>query len=366
MSRSRPRYHNVHIFYYPWYANPKFDGAWNHWNHKILPHWNDAVKSQYVHSKNYSPPEDIGSSFYPMRGPYSSRDPNILEEHMQELKDFVVVVSWWGREKTDGEGMATDPLIPLILAAAEKFGAQIAFHIEPYPGRTAISVREDIQYIVDKYGSSASFYRDEVNNNRPVMYLYDSYLIPATEWATIFDPKAPKTIRNTKYDVVALGLYVNQADKNTIPRAHFDGCYTYFAAEGFTEGSTSSQWKNLVHWARSVNLTVSLSVGPGYDDVRIRPWNAINQRPRLEGRYYDDKWVKAIEAQPHYVSVTSYNEWMEGTQIEAAVPKSIPKTIFDDKPYTYNDYAPLSPNYYVDKTIEWASKLIATSTNKHR
>jgi len=76
--------------------------------------------------------------------------------------------------------------------------------------------------------------------------------------------------------------------------------------------------------------------------------------------------VKAIEAQPHYVSVTSYNEWMEGTQIEAAVPKSIPKTIFDDKPYTYNDYAPLSPNYYVDKTIEWASKLIATSTNKHR
>jgi hypothetical protein len=29
-------------------------------------------------------------------GPYSSRDPKILEEHMSELKDFVVVLSWWG------------------------------------------------------------------------------------------------------------------------------------------------------------------------------------------------------------------------------------------------------------------------------
>lgn len=31
----------VHIFYYQWYANPEFDPAlgWNHWNHKILPHW---------------------------------------------------------------------------------------------------------------------------------------------------------------------------------------------------------------------------------------------------------------------------------------------------------------------------------------
>jgi hypothetical protein len=29
---------------------------------------NEAIKDQYVHSKNYNPPEDIGSSFYPMRG----------------------------------------------------------------------------------------------------------------------------------------------------------------------------------------------------------------------------------------------------------------------------------------------------------
>lgn len=35
------KYSRVHVFYYPWYANPAYDKelGWNHWNHNILPHW---------------------------------------------------------------------------------------------------------------------------------------------------------------------------------------------------------------------------------------------------------------------------------------------------------------------------------------
>lgn len=31
------------------------------------------------------PPEDIGSSFYPELNPYSSRDPDTLESHMEQI-----------------------------------------------------------------------------------------------------------------------------------------------------------------------------------------------------------------------------------------------------------------------------------------
>jgi hypothetical protein len=55
---------------------------------------------------------------------------------------------------------------------------------------------------------------------------------------------------------------------------------------------------------------------------------------------------------------------LTGTQIEAAIPKSISKTVFDDKPYTYNDYTPLPPSYYVNKTIEWADKFNSSVVNK--
>jgi glycoprotein endo-alpha-1,2-mannosidase len=44
----------------------------------------------------------------------------------------------------------------------------VAFHLEPYPGRTALSVREDVVYLVNKFGHSRCLYR---RNNLPVYYV---------------------------------------------------------------------------------------------------------------------------------------------------------------------------------------------------
>ena len=38
--------------------------------------------------------------------------------------------------------------------------------------------------------------------------------------------------------------------------------------------------------------------GPGYDDTRIRPWNARSRRPRRGGLYYDKQWAAAAAAAP--------------------------------------------------------------------
>ena len=37
---------------------------------------------------------------------------------------------------------------------------------------------------------------------------------------------------------------------------------------------------------------------------------------------YDNLWTAALAAKPDMVTITSYNEWGEGTQIEAAAPHS--------------------------------------------
>jgi hypothetical protein len=39
---------------------------------------------------------------------------------------------------------------------------------------------------------------------------------------------------------------------------------------------------------------------------------------RRAGKTYDEMWRAAIAAKPDRVTITSYNEWHEGTQIEAA------------------------------------------------
>lgn len=65
-------------------------------------------------------------------------------------------------------------------------------------------------------------------------------------------------------------------------------------------------------------------------DTRVRPWNAVNSRPRRNGEYYKtylnaalkcNQVMKASNGPGTVLSITSYNEWHEGTQIESAVVK---------------------------------------------
>lgn len=83
-----PNYY-VHAFYYAWYGNPKVDGKYIHWDHAQLPHWDFKVAQGYPQGKHV-PPDDIGSNFYPSLGPYSSKDPAVMEAHMQQLRTAAI------------------------------------------------------------------------------------------------------------------------------------------------------------------------------------------------------------------------------------------------------------------------------------
>ena len=52
----------------------------------------------------------------------------------------------------------------------------------------------------------------------------------------------------------------------------------------------------------------------------MRPWNGVNTKDRNNGAYYRKNFKMALTTLPDIVSITSFNEWHEGTQIEAAVP----------------------------------------------
>lgn len=89
LKRLPPPSYYVHAFYYTWYGNPKFDGKYIHWDHPQMPHWDSKVAQGYPQGK-HNPPDDIGSNFYPSLGAYSSRDPSVIEAHMQQLRTAAV------------------------------------------------------------------------------------------------------------------------------------------------------------------------------------------------------------------------------------------------------------------------------------
>jgi glycoprotein endo-alpha-1,2-mannosidase len=94
----------------------------------------------------------------------------------------------------------------------------------------------------------------------------------------------------------------------------FDGFYTY---DFQTYGGT--KFARLCAQAHAAHLLCAPSVGPGYDGTRAGETPGALARRR--GQTYDTLWAAALAARPDVVTITSFNEWGEGTQIEAAQPR---------------------------------------------
>lgn len=350
-----PNY-NIHIFYYAWYGNLEHDGKYVHWNHRFLPHWDPDIAKRYKQG-SHSPPDDIGSNFYPALGPYSSKDPAIISEHMRQMRTAgvgVVVLSWYPPGKADNEGIPSDSLVPMLLDAADKYKLKVTLHIEPYKGRDDKTVHNDVKYIIDTYSKHKAFYKYTTTDGRhlPMLYIYDSYHTSAGSWAQLMTPGGSHSVRNTPYDCIFIALMVEMNHRKYIDAGGFDGFYTYFATDKFTYGSTWRFWPQLKSIAKQTNSIFIPSVGPGYIDTGVRPWNSANTRLRDNGNYYRNSWKAALQTKPRIVSITSFNEWHEGTQVEKAVPKSFNGQV-------YKDYSPNTPDFYLKLTKEYVEKFAA-------
>ena len=67
-------------------------------------------------------------------------------------------------------------------------------------------------------------------------------------------------------------------------------------------------------------------------------------------------WDRAIRAQPDIVTITSYNEWHEGTQIEPARAVGPPYLSYEGA-YGLNGKA--AERAYLDRTAYWVKRLRA-------
>lgn len=329
----------LHAFYYGWYGTPDVDGRWINLDHAV------TTADGRVES-TCAPPEDIGANFYPASGPYSSSDLETAKRHCAEIQRAgvgVMVVSWWGKDTP------TDRSLSSLFEAATDAGLKICFHLEPWPDRDAESVRDALRYLLDRWGNASALFRWQ---GKPMVYVYDSYLVPDSEWASLLRPNGTRSIRGTPLDSLFIGLWVKESHGRSLAEVGFDGFYTYFATEDFTWGSTPEHWPEMARFARDKNKLFIPCVGPGYNDLRIRPWNEKNYRGREGGAYFDRLFERAVAVNPGVIAITSYNEWHEGTQIEPAMPYRAVGRV-------YEDYGDLSGTWYLDRARYWRDKWLS-------
>jgi glycoprotein endo-alpha-1,2-mannosidase len=295
---------NVSIFYYPWYGTPALDGAWTHW---------------------YTPGTgtlDLASNYFPARGLYSSSDARVLRAQMREMAAagvHEVVSSWWGW------GSPEDARLPRILQAAHAAGLSVAVHLEPYPGRTIETVEDDILHL------------NTLGITR--FYVYRPFDLPEEDWAAL------------RQQLPGVELFAQTSLVGHAAHARFDGVYTYdvllWGAESFPR---------LCKQAHKADLLCLPSVGPGYDAERAT--GDLRVKPRRDGATYDGMWRSAIRSGADGVTITSYNEWHEGTQIEPARARSAgaaAASSFESYEGAYGLSGRLAQTAYLQRTLYWSA-----------
>jgi glycoprotein endo-alpha-1,2-mannosidase len=259
----------VVAFYYPWYGTTALDGSYQHWS-----------------QNGHTPPFDIASSYYPARGLYSSSDTQVLAAQMDDIRAAgidEIAVSWWG------QGSAEDQRLPAVVAAARTDRILVAAHLEPYAGRSVASIVADVAYL--RTLGITTF------------YVYRASDYPVADWSA-----AKTALHRGGAQLLAQTALVGWA-----AAAGFDGIYTY---DILTYGGNT--FARICNEARAMRLLCAPSVGPGY--LARRGDGDPRVKPRRNGRTYDAMWAAAIQARADVVTITSYNEWHEGTQIEPAAP----------------------------------------------
>ncbi|CAF1271736.1 unnamed protein product, partial [Didymodactylos carnosus] len=192
-------------------------------------------------------------------------------------------------------------------------------------------------YILNRYGNHPAFYRTD---NYGLFYIYDSYQINTDDWRAVLLPNGKK---RQPIQALYIGLLLKQTDCEQLLYSGFDGAYTYFAADRFTEGSTMSNWINIKNKCNSIQFIPS--VGPGYIDVRVRPWNSETFRHRSNGSYYINMFQmgkRCLSSDDSILTITSFNEWHEGTQIEPSVKMFDPLNNFTYKHYHHGPFTYIS------------------------
>ncbi|MFE6036063.1 ThuA domain-containing protein [Streptomyces sp. NPDC056452] len=312
---------DVHLFYYPWYGTPATSGSWRHWQ-----------------QGGRTPPDDIGADLYPKLGPYDSGDiAGAVDQHMKWVQRSgagVIVYSWWG------QGGYEDSIAADVLDSAARHGIRVAWHIEPYGDRTAASVVDDIAYLEGKFGNHPAYYRDAGHGNRPAFYIFESLKIQ--DWSAL--------------DAVRDSAIVLAQTTDTSKVAHFGGIYTY---DGIA-GATAPGWKQAGDYARANGLVWAPSVAPGYIDDRAVPGNTTPTLGRQDGASYDLEWNNALDpaigGSPSWVSVTSFNEWHEGSSIEPA--SSTPPAGHGYQTFSgaYGRTGAAAETAYLDRTAYWVGE----------
>lgn len=325
----------VWAYYHPFYGTPDGPaGRWLTWNEPLrlsrgygLPEFAvpDRVQEHLQRDCNLFLGPGRRSSysvFYPTLGLYDCLDPATLEQHACWAKEARLDGFRWdymlvGEGNSDKDKPLNETIydrsLQSMLEVLERLDISLnlcplydSFYWYVFPVE---KIAEHLTYLVDTYLEHPKMLHFD---NRLVVFLYSTMSKhSASDWQRVRDLlKASNTDSNIF--LVAGEIY----DQEFYAPGLFDGfSYYNYGMEDWSADGVARACDRLRQLAkRNAAKFWSATVGPGFDGrIWHHPGRVVT---RGMGKLYEAMWEQAIKERPHFITVCSFNEWGEGTQIE--------------------------------------------------
>jgi hypothetical protein len=243
--------------------------------------------------------------------PYISDHPDVIQRQVKEAKAAGIdafIASW------TGTGTETDANIPKLLDVAAAQGLKVTIYFETATVMQHGQVSDQLSQALAHFSTHPAYLKV---GGKPVVFFWSPQSLgSADKWQQVrqrIDPAHSQIWSVESTDISYLDVFDNihlysggKWDKNTDLmqiNARFRSMVdSYNAKHGTTNGS---------------KRTWTAGVIPGWDETRVVPKrNGAKLIPRRNGAQYEESWQAAIANNPEWITITSFNEWPEQTQIE--------------------------------------------------
>jgi hypothetical protein len=246
-------------------------------------------------------PDVFNKTLFQPLEPYNSDDLTVIQRHVNEAKSAGIdgfIVDWYG------DGDRTDTNFAHLLDIGGKAGFSATVHFDTPHFWGADDVTAQLQAFYKHYGNNPALVRYQ---GQPVIFFWQASTFDNATWSSIRSQVDPNHTSVWIADGDQFGILSGDA---------WDGISPYAIA-----------WSNdpagqLPRWAASARRVApdklwNPPVSPGCNDSAARPATCVQDR--ADGAYYQSTWDGALASSPSWaVVVSTFNEWLEATQIEPA------------------------------------------------
>jgi len=299
----------VAAFYYGWYGNTtdysqaspylvEDNNAWWHWDN---------------YQRSWYPPANACSVNTPEQGWYDSSDPSLIQTHLEQAEWAgldAFVISYWGYGGKERKNMKIMMDVAKDINSSVKLAPYFEIFMVAQEGRTH---EEIVSHFTSELSQLYDFlmqedYRSQIwfENDKPVVWVYVVQAVSVEVWVEVMDNLQ---VENKSFFIVA-----DRPSRNAEQNVFFQAQHQYDVYAPIRDRRYFDVFYSMKKRSRKYDQIFVAGVAPAYNDTVVRDGNIPVGRDG--GQFYKNRWNDALSLQPDWISITSWNEWHEGTEIE--------------------------------------------------